>query len=264
MNWLPRGLSSHHNHYQVGSSHRLTVASIILPMYNEQACIDQTFDAVLTYADAHPNYDFIFVNDGSTDNTAALLQARIAQSENDRILLLSYPQRGGKGYAVRRGIEVADGDYVCFLDGDLAYSLDHLDLMLSKLEWYDVVIGSRSLVSGGNQGLKPIRKLAGKIFNLLSRSILSLHYVDMQAGLKGFQKSAAQQLFSLQQLTGFSFDVELIYLARKQGYTIAEIPARVSPNHNYKLSKVNLLADSCKMLRDLLQIRLNDWLGWYE
>ncbi|MDX2232376.1 MAG: glycosyltransferase [Leptolyngbyaceae cyanobacterium bins.349] len=239
-------------------------ASIILPIYNEQACIHSTFDAVLAYAKTHPTYDFIFVNDGSTDRTVALLEAQIAASNSDRILLISYSQRGGKGYAVRRGIEVADGDYICFLDGDLAYSLEHLDLMLSKLEWFEMVIGCRSLVIDGNQGIPPVRKLAGKIFNTLSRRILNLQYVDMQAGLKGFQKEAAKRLFSLQELTGFSFDVELIYLARKQGYTIAEIPAHVSYTHSRKQSKVNLLLDSLKMLNDLLRIRLNDWLGRYE
>lgn len=243
---------------------RTTHASIILPVYNEQACIDHTFDSVLEYAQAHPAYDFIFVSDGSTDQTAQILERRIATSGSDRIQVLAYPQQGGKGYAVRRGIELAEGDCICFIDGDLAYSLDHLDLLLSKLELYEVAIGCRSLVPDGNQGLKPIRKIAGKIYNTLSRRILNLQYVDMQAGLKGFQRAAAKRLFSLQELTGFSFDVELIYLARKFDYAIAEIPARVSSSHARKLSKVNLLGDSLRMLGDLLRIRLNDWMGRYD
>ncbi|EKQ68300.1 glycosyl transferase [Leptolyngbyaceae cyanobacterium JSC-12] len=245
-------------------AYRTTYASIILPVYNEQACIHQTFDSVLEYARTHPSYDFIFVSDGSTDRTVSLLESRIAVSGCDRIYVLAYPQQGGKGYAVRRGVELAEGDFVCFIDGDLAYSLDHLDLLLAKLERYEVAIGCRSLVPDGNQGLKPIRKIAGKIYNMLSRRLLNLPYVDMQAGLKGFQRTAAIRLFSLQELTGFSFDVELIYLAKKFGYSIAEVPARVSSGHSRKLSKVNLLGDSLRMLRDLLRIRFNDFIGRYE
>ncbi|MBF2026653.1 MAG: glycosyltransferase [Oscillatoriales cyanobacterium C42_A2020_001] len=246
------------------SRYRTTHASIILPVYNEQACIHQTVNSVLAYAQAHPTYDFIFVSDGSTDQTVQILENRVAASGSDRIHILAYPQQGGKGYAVRRGIEIAEGDFVCFIDGDLAYSLDHLDLLLSELELYEVAIGCRSLVPDGNQGLKPIRKIAGKIYNALSRHILNLQYIDMQAGLKGFQRAAAIRLFSLQELTGFSFDVELIYLAKKLGYSIAEIPARVSPSHVRKRSKVNLLGDSLEMLRDLLRIRFNDLMGRYE
>lgn len=242
---------------------KLCDASIILPVYNEQDCVAQTFDAVLEYADEHPTYEFIFVSDGSTDQTPQILAQRMA-TESDRIHLIAYPERGGKGYAVRQGVEAAIGDCVCFMDGDLAYSLDHLDLLLSKLEGYEVAIGCRSLVPDGNLGLNSLRKVAGKVFNTLSQRILNLHYVDMQAGLKGFQRSAAKEIFSRQTLTGFSFDVELIYLARKLGYSIGEIPARVSPQHCRKLSKVNLLLDSVKMLKDLFRIQLNDRLGRYE
>lgn len=238
--------------------------SVILPVYNEQSCIGCTFDAVLGYSRSHPTYQFIFVSDGSIDQTQRILEQRIAGAETVQIQLCAYHDRGGKGHAVRRGIEMADGDYICFMDGDLAYSLDHLDLLVSKLEHYEVVIGCRGLVPGGDRGLNPTRKVAGKIYNLLSKKILNLNYIDMQAGLKGFQKQAARELFSRQVLTGFSFDVELIYLAKKLDYAIAEIPAHVSVSHSHKISKVNLVKDSLKMLGDLFNIRVNDWLGRYE
>lgn len=238
--------------------------SIILPVYNEQSCIGCTFDAVLDYAQLHPTYQFVFVSDGSTDQTQGILEQRIAAAETEQIQLCAYPDRGGKGYAVRQGMEIATGDYICFMDGDLAYSLSHLDFMIAKLEQYEVVIGCRGLVPGGDRGLNATRKVAGKIYNLLSKRILNLRYIDMQAGLKGFQKQAARELFSRQVLSGFSFDVELIYLSKKLGYAIAEIPAYVSISHSHKVSKVNLIIDSLKMLGDLFKIRLNDWLGRYE
>lgn len=238
--------------------------SVILPVYNEQSCIGGTFDAVLNYSRLHPTYQFIFVSDGSSDQTQRILEQRIAGAEAEQIQLYAYPDRGGKGYAVHRGIEISSGDYICFMDGDLAYSLEHLDLLVAKLSHYEVVIGCRGLVPGGDRGLSITRKVAGKIYNMLSKQILNLKFIDMQAGLKGFQKQAAKELFSRQVLTGFSFDVELIYLSKKLGYTIAEIPAHVAVSHSHKVSKVNLLKDSLKMLGDLFKIRVNDWLGRYE
>ncbi len=243
---------------------QLDRAAIIMPVYNEQACIGSTFDAVMAYCQSHPNFQFIFVNDGSSDRTQQILEQRIADSQTEQIQLLSYCDRGGKGHAVKMGIYLANTDYVCFLDGDLAYSLDHLDWLTAKLAQYDVVIGCRSLVPEGNQGLRLSRKIAGKVFNSLSKQILNLPYVDMQAGLKGFSGKAAKEIFDRQELIGFSFDVELIYLAKKLGYSIAEIPAYVSNSHATKISKVDLLADSIKMLRDLFKIRWNDWTGRYE
>lgn len=238
--------------------------SVILPVYNEQSCIGCTFDAVLNYSRLHPTYQFIFVSDGSSDQTQRILEQRIAGAETEQIQLYAYPDRGGKGYAVQRGIEISSGDYICFMDGDLAYSLEHLELLVAKLAHYEVVIGCRGLVPGGDRGLNLTRKVAGKIYNMLSKQILNLKFIDMQAGLKGFQKQAAKELFRRQALTGFSFDVELIYLSKKLGYAIAEIPAHVAASHSHKVSKVNLLKDSLKMLGDLFKIRVNDWLGRYE
>jgi dolichyl-phosphate beta-glucosyltransferase len=146
----------------------------------------------------------------------------------------------------------------------LAYSLDHLDLVVEQLQGCEVAIGSRNLTTRHVKGLKLSRQIADKVFNILSYSLLNLQYRDMQAGLKGFQKSAAKAIFKRQALTGFSFDVELIYVAKKRGYAIAEVPAIVSDDHQQKLSKVNLLQDSIKMLIDLLKVRWNDVMGRYQ
>jgi dolichyl-phosphate beta-glucosyltransferase len=238
--------------------------SIVLPVYNEQTCIQQTFEAILDYLKSHPNFTFIFVDDGSIDRTKHIITAGIQIAKTPQIKLLSYKPRAGKGYAIRRGVEYAEGDLICFLDGDLAYSLPHLDRLVEKLQTCDVVIGSRLLTRNRHQSARFDRKIAGRVFNFLSRKILNLQYGDMQAGLKGFRRSAAKQLFLHQTLTGFSFDVELIYLAKQWGYTIGEIPAIVSKKHQKKMSKVHLLHDSIKMLLDLLKIRFNDQLGRYQ
>lgn len=238
--------------------------SIILPVYNEQACIRQTFEAILRYLETHPSFTFIFVNDGSSDRTKEIITAGIRLAKTPQIRLISYHPRAGKGYAIRRGVEYAEGDLICFLDSDLAYSLAHLDVLVEKLQTYDVAIGNRSLIRSNQKDLKFSQKISGKILNLLSRKILGLQYRDMQAGLKGFRKTVAKKLFFYQTLSGFSFDVELIYLAENWGCSIVEIPAKVSQKHQKKRSKVNLIQDSIKMLLDLLKIRFNEQLGRYQ
>ena len=244
--------------------HSLARVSVILPAYNEQACIERTVDAVLAHHHTHPNYQFVFVNDGSTDRTQQILQARIQSVAEHTITLVSYDDRVGKGYAVRRGIEASTGDYICYLDSDLAYSLEHLDLLVEKLCTHDVAIGCRLLLKQNSRGLSWERKVAGRVFNKLSRLLLNLNYSDMQAGLKGFSKDAARVLFCQQRLTGFAFDVELIYLAKKMGYEIAEIPAALSDHHQQKLSKVNLWGDSVKMFLELWKIKFYDVSGCYS
>jgi dolichyl-phosphate beta-glucosyltransferase len=242
--------------------------SVILPVHNEQNCLTATIAAVLEYAQQHPDIEFIFVDDGSTDRTPHLLAQML---DNDPLLIgrsqlryISYPQCQGKGHAVKQGVQLAIGEYVCFLDGDLAYSLDHLAQLLRGLAVCDLVIGCRNLVDRQTQAVKPSRQLAGKIFNGLSQWILALHFSDMQAGLKAFRRPVAQHLFSQIQTTGFAFDVELMYLAQKHGYTIGEIPAYLAPHHIDKPSKVKLFQDSVQMLFELFRIRYYDRTGRYD
>ena len=238
--------------------------AVILPVYNEANCIEQTFDRILEFSQKNRAYNFIIVNDGSTDNTLQIIENKLKAFPAHHIKLISYSNRKGKGYAVKIGGEYVDADCICFMDGDLAYSLEHLEPLVEKLEKFDVVIGCRNLDRENFRNLTLLRKISGKIFNLISRTILNLKYRDMQAGLKGFKKIPAQEIFKRQTLTGFSFDAELLFLAKKKGYTIGEIPARVSQQHLYKISQVNILKDSLKMLTCLFKIRSNDRAGYYE
>ncbi|HEY9613958.1 glycosyltransferase [Allocoleopsis sp.] len=239
-------------------------ASIILPVYNESKYIGSTFESVLEYSMNYPCYQFIFVNDGSTDGSQYILKKYIDDAESNQIELISYDQNKGKGYAIKKGVESSIGDYICFIDSDLAYSLTHLEFLVDKLEIFDVVIGCRNLIFDNFKRVSLIRLFAGKTFNFMTQSILSLHFSDMQAGLKGFKRDIAKNLFEKQTIQRFCFDVELIYLAQKRGYKIGEIPAIVSNTHLAKVSKVNLLIDSIRMLQSLLQIKINDSLGLYE
>ncbi len=238
--------------------------AVILPVYNEANCLEKTFDRILEFSQKNHAYNFIFVNDGSTDDTLEIIENKLKTFPTHHIQLISYSDRQGKGYAVKKGSECTDADCICFMDGDLAYSLEHLEPLVEKLEKFDVVIGCRNLDRENFRNLTLIRKISGKIFNFISRKILNLPYRDMQAGIKGFNKEAAQEIFKQQTITGFSFDAELLFLAQKKGYTIGEIPARVSEQHLYKISKVNIVKDSLKMFSCLLKIRYNNRAGNYE
>lgn len=250
---------------QSGEVKTMISLSVILPVYNESECINSTFESVLEYSKSHPFYQFIFVNDGSTDDTQHILEKKIAETGKDHhIYLISYEHNQGKGYAIKKGVESSFGDYICFIDSDLAYSLSHVDFLADKLESFDVVIGCRNKISDNFKRVKPLRLLAGKLFNWMTQGILSLKFSDVQAGLKGFRRHVALALFEKQTIKRFCFDVEIIYLAQKMGYTIGEIPALVSSTHLSKISKVNLFKDSLRMFQSLIQIKINDNLGLYE
>ena len=243
----------------------MIILSVILPVYNESGCINSTFESVLEYSKTHPFYQFIFVNDGSTDDTQHILEKKIAEAgKKSHINLIYYAPNQGKGYAIKKGVEFSFGDYICFIDSDLAYSLSHLDFLADKLQSFDVVIGCRNLIPDNLKRVKPQRFLAGKLFNWMTQGILSLKFSDVQAGLKGFRRDVAHTLFEKQTIKRFCFDVELIYLAQKRGYSIGEIPAIVSNTHLNKISKVNLFKDSVRMSQSLIQIKINDTLGLYE
>jgi len=237
--------------------------SVILPIYNEDSSVGQVFDSVLDFSRKNPNYDFILVNDGSTDSTKKILKEHMAESKPKRIKLISLSRNMGKGHAVRKGVEKAEGEHICFTDGDLAYSLSYLKDFSKKLETEDLVIGWRAPFPENLRNTKEIRIIAGKSFNFLSKKILGLDYPDMQAGIKGFRKKAAKHLFSLNKVNGWSFDTEIIYLAKKKGYTISEFPVKVSEANLEVKSQVKLVRDSLKMFFSLLKIRINDLSGKY-
>lgn len=243
-----------------------TRVQVVLPFYNEQGLIRTTFEEVEKFGLEHPEYAFLFVDDGSRDETAATLRTLISESDipESRLGLISYAPNRGKGQAVKAGIEGATAEFVLFTDGDLAYSMDHLPKLASALEaGADMAIGNRSLVHKSEQNTTSMRKLMGWTFNKCTRVILGLKHKDTQAGLKGFRLEAARAIFSRQRLGGFAFDVELCYLARRLGYTVAEIPAYVSEQHSYKVSKVNLFKDPIRMFGALLDVRINALLGRY-
>ena len=242
----------------------MAIFTVILPVYNESKRLDHVFNAVLEFSECHPDYQFVFVDDGSTDSTANMLGNLINDHQSGQIQLVCLSVNCGKGSAIKSALAHCTSEYVCFTDGDLAYSLDHLLPLAEALKAHDVVIGSRNLAKTSQRNISMIRRILGWGFNRLVRVILQIPYDDTQAGLKGFRFNAAQRLFDRLYLMNFSFDAELIFLARKYQMRIDQIPVHVSRFHSYKHSSLKLYWEPIWMFFDLIHIRFNSLRGRYD
>ncbi len=255
----------------ISDSSPLRTVHIIFPVYNEEAGSPAVVKQVVAFATEHPEYRFLFVDDGSSDGTPAVIAAAIdAESRTNpaasRVRVMGYRANGGKGHAIARGVAEISGndeDPIIFTDGDLAYSLDHLPILVESLKTNDLVIGSRRGPEGG-YGAHLARNVMGWTYNRMARWCLGASFKDTQAGLKGFRLGAARKIFPALRQTGFGFDVELLYLARRFGFKIGEVPATVSEFHKGKASRVNLLRDPRRMFIGLGAVKLNGWLGTYD
>lgn len=237
---------------------------VILPVYREANDIQHVLDQVVRFSRNRPDLRFFFVDDGSPDNTAQLIQAYLDEHAPPHIQLLAYTPNYGKGYAIQYAISHTTAPKVMFMDGDLAYSLDHIDLIHQQLEQAEVVIGSRWLAEnrdGNRRGL--LRRAMGESFNMLARVLCGLNYPDTQAGLKGFTREAADTIFPRLTVLRYAVDVEMLYLAHRFGYTVKEIPASVSKRHAEQPTSVNLVRDPVNMFGALLRIRLAAMRGRY-
>ena len=235
---------------------------LVMPVYNEAFLVDKVSRIVEKAVRKMPELRVTIVDDGSDDGTGESLKKSLKKVKNTNVILLE--SNCGKGQAVREGFRDVTEEKLIFMDGDMAYSMDHLEPMKEALTKYDVVIGSRSMVPQAQGGLPARRVFLGWGFNRLACFLLGIDYPDTQAGLKGFTQKAAKQLFAKQKLSDFAFDVELLYLCRKLGLSVGQIPAQVAPQHTYKTSQVKLIFDSLKCLHELLLIRWWSWTGAYR
>lgn len=208
----------------------------------------------------HFDFEVIVVDDGSSDSTSEIVST-IASSD-PRVRLLVNRKNMGKGNAVRRGIEASRGDVILFSDADLSTPIEEIEKLLPELGSHDFVIASRSLpASKVEVHQPPYREMMGKIFNILVRLLVMRGFIDTQCGFKLLTAKAASGILPLARVNSFSFDVELILIARRQGFGVIDVPVRWIDSRS---SKVHPLFGSAQMLLDLFRIKLYDVLGYYK
>lgn len=227
--------------------------SIVIPAYNEEKRIGASLEKILGYLKTKLfASEIIVVDDGSRDRTTDVAAAALEGRVPFRIVRLD--ANHGKGYAVKAGVLASAGQAILFTDADLSTPIEELDKFLPRLdEGYDVVIGSRALPGCDIRVRQAAsREAMGKLFNRLVRLSVMKGCPDTQCGFKAFRRAAAMDLFSRLRTKGFSFDVELLLLARKAGYRIAEVPVVWCDS---RPSRVRMVRGSWGMLRELARIR---------
>jgi dolichyl-phosphate beta-glucosyltransferase len=244
------------------------VVSLVIPVHNGAEVLPATLRSVEGFlARQDAPFEVIFVDDHSSEPAARLLrdftrahpQARLVQNERPR----------GKGNAVATGLLAARGKYRLFTDADLAYPVEETLRVLVELEQGTEVVTACRVLKDSVYMMSPAffnylftRHVMSRIFNLMVRLFVLPGVLDTQAGLKGFTAEAVEWIFPRLTVSGFGFDVECLFLARKRGYRIREIPVHF--RYDSEPSTMNFIGDVLQMLRDLAAIRWNDWRGRYD
>ena len=236
--------------------------SIVLPAYNESERIASTIEKVLAHANQHDwSAEIIVVNDGSKDDTAQIV--REYASQDPMLRLIENPGNRGKGFSVKNGMLHANGEILLFSDADLSSPIAEADKLFAAIrQGADVAIGSRWLKTELQIQRQPFyRQIFGRVFNLALRVVLGLKFKDTQCGFKAFRRSAAMQLFPSQQIERWGFDPELLYLAKRYGIQVAEVPVAWSHREG---TRINPLRDGIRMLGEMFVIRWNALTGKYD
>jgi glycosyltransferase involved in cell wall biosynthesis len=236
--------------------------SIVIPAYNESARLGASLEKVLAYVHAQGwDAEVIVVNDGSRDNTGEII--RTFARKDPMVKLLENPGNRGKGYSVRNGMLHAEGRFIVFSDADLSSPIEEAPKLLNALQaGADIAIGSRWLRAETQTQRQPLhRQIFGRIFNLLLRISLGLQFADTQCGFKAFKRTAAQAIFPLQKIERWGFDPEILFLARKLGFKVREIP--VVWGHSGG-ARINPVVDGAKMFQEMLRVRWYAITGEYD
>jgi len=231
--------------------------SVVIPAYNEAHRILPYLQAITVYLGRRGlSYEIFVVDDGSQDDTAVAVER--AATYNPHIRLIRLPRNSGKGAAVRAGMQVAQGALQLFADADGATPIQELERLEAAVKnGANLAIGSRTLASRDNRyqvKARLHRTLLGNLFNRVVCALGIHHIHDTQCGFKLFRQSVAQDLFAVARIEGYGFDLELLYVAQRRGYRIAEVPINWTDQPG---SKVRVLRDGFRMLGEMLAVRRN-------
>ena len=256
--------------------------SVFIPFYNEEKRLKNSAETVYSYLlkKIPPDqFEFLLVNDGSSDSSLAIAQEFLRKAPpagGAFIRIISHdPPNLGKGWAVREGMLNSKGDWVLFLDCDLATPIEELDKFMPYLQpsqegflgkalapnsyllALDILIGTRRIKESQVEVRQPLyRELMGKVFYYLTRLLLSIKVSDVTCGFKCYSRLAIQRIFPQQKLLDWSFDAEDLFLAQKQNLKIKEIPVLWQDKN---MSRVRVIKDTLQSLQGLMAIRINDW-----
>jgi glycosyltransferase involved in cell wall biosynthesis len=233
----------------------------VIPAYNESARIPATLESVVAcIRERGWQAEVIVVNDGSSDATAEMVRAFAVKAPEVR--LMENPGNRGKGYSVRNGMLNARGDILLFSDADFSSPIGESIKLIGAIEQgADLAFGSRWLLAETQTRRQSLlRQFVGRAYNLLLRLVLGLPYKDTQCGFKACTRRAAEVIFTRQQIEGWGFDPELLFIARKFGLKMTEVAVQWA---NDDRSKINPLVDGVKMFCELLTIRLYSATGRY-
>ena len=225
--------------------------SVVIPTFNEQNRIVQTLDQLLFYFSSKDySWEIVVSDDGSTDLTVKLIEEWAQKYSNIHIVLLPHK---GKGWAVKNGMLQSSGKYRLMFDADMAMHPNEIDKFLDRIQNdCDVVIGSRNLKGSFKKNEPFLRKVMGRVFNLFVQIFAVYGYFDTQCGYKCFTSKSAEQLFGMQKIWGWGFDVEILMLCKKYQLNVKEIPI----NWDHQLdSKVKVFNSTISIIKEVLLTR---------
>ncbi len=233
--------------------------SIVIPAYNEEERIVPTIGAIAAYmVELSMPWELIIADDGSKDSTVALCEE--LGLVNMRVLVAE--KNGGKGRAVQRGMLAAKGNFILFSDADNSTPIQEISRLLDKIknEDYDIAVGSRAAEGAEVENKSLSRQIFSTGLNTIVQRVFRIKVNDTQCGFKLYKRQVARRLHTAQTLMGFSFDLEILYLAFKLGYKVAEVPVQWFDAPG---SKVDPIKEAQRFLRDLVKIKMNDLQGDY-
>lgn len=226
--------------------------SVVIPTYNESYRIKQSLNAIYEYlGNQNYSYEVVLCDDGSDDLTNEIAKESFGKKSNFQILSLSHK---GKGSAVKTGMVAAQSRYRFMCDADLAMPFDQIERFLKEMtNGFDIAIGSRELTESKRFGEPILRYLAGRVFNFFIKFVAIRKYQDTQCGFKCFSSEAADKIFPLVKTNGWAFDVEVLLLADKYGFSVSQVP--IDWRHGED-SKVDLWSAALQMIRDIFLTRV--------
>jgi dolichyl-phosphate beta-glucosyltransferase len=236
----------------------IIMISFVLPVYN---CYDKLIlklpELIRILQAANIRYEIIIVDDGSQ------LKEDVKRYLNQNCKLLVNQRNYGKGYSVTRGIVAASGDYIIFMDGDFPFDLEVIERLYNKIQQPDIdmIIGDRTMLGSSYTQASTLRYAGSKVISFIVSSFVTKGYYDTQCGLKGFKKKVAKDIFSRLTINGFSFDVEVIFIAIKRKYRIERIAVVVKKQLS---SNVIIVLHGIEMVINFIRIEINYRLGKYN